>query len=327
VSTSVSTNVKKSSSHPSIYEAMGCQSSKSGAALSSKPNAPVSAATTTLPTHQTSTTPSILSPLIVQLPMLEVHVVKPANDGIVYAVPEPRTDQQALKGDSRAFPQGSVTSPYNCLAALSRQPPEITSGGEGLEAMPRDMSVESKCSMENYDHVCCRLDLRKRSVACDYDCCEQQKEGKQRRKRARGDEPGQTLEVLIQELFRAHDLNGDELLDEGELIRLNQAVAQVHDDSSDSDAVKQKYSCLFRDKLDPEGQPVPYSVFRKYMLDLLDEIDRNEDAQEMLVEQFLAEARLARTVVTGDPLLVDKARPQVSYQSCLHFCHMSEAAT
>merc|ERR1719329_783381 len=102
----------------------------------------------------------------------------------------------------------------------------------------------------------------------------------------------------MKELFRAHDLNGDGLLDEAELIKLNQGVAEAHG-CSDFESVAEKYSALFREKLDPDGKPVPYEKFRSYLMEVLDEIDQYEVAQEMMVEQFLTEARLARTVVTG----------------------------
>merc|ERR1711972_341515 len=103
-------------------------------------------------------------------------------------------------------------------------------------------------------------------------------------------------------------------------------MGEVHD-SRDVENVQRKFSGLFREKLDPEGRPVPYAKFRTYMLEMLDEIDRNEVAQEMLVEQFLAEARLARTVVTGDPLLVDRPKPKGCYNACLSFCPSREIAT
>lgn len=149
-----------------------------------------------------------------------------------------------------------------------------------------------------------------------------------RRKRARGAEPGQQLEILLEELFAAHDLKSDGLLDEAELVELNEAVAEAHDSRDrDSDAVRRKYSNLFREKFDPEGRPVPYATFRRYMLEMLDEIDRDEEAQEMMVEQFLAEARLARTIVTGAPILKDRPRPGGVYNACLRFCPASESAT
>lgn len=172
---------------------------------------------------------------------------------------------------------------------------------------------------------------RTRGPVCDW--CSDDADGSvspSNRKRPRGAEPGQQLECLLEELFRAHDLNSDGLLDEMELIKLNEAVAEVHDSRDgniDRELVRRKYSCLFREKLDPDGRPVPYAIFRKYMLEMLDEIDRNEIAQEMIVEQFLCEARLARTVVTGEPLLMDRPRPGDCYgNACLRFCPAVEAS-
>lgn len=165
---------------------------------------------------------------------------------------------------------------------------------------------------------------RSRNTMCD--CCDDVESPPVRRKRVRGAEPAEQLENLIQELFIAQDLKGDNLLDEAELVELNEAVADVHD-NSDAEGVRKKYSNLFREKLDSEGRPVPYAAFRRYMLDMLDEIDRNEEAQEMVVEQFLAEARLARAVVTGAPILVDRPPPGTWNNACLRFCPASEAAT
>lgn len=169
---------------------------------------------------------------------------------------------------------------------------------------------------------------RQKVLGCDCCECEDSNGGSPafpgKGKRSKGSEPGRTLENLIEELFRAHDLNGDGMLDEMELIKLNEAVAEVHD-AADVEEVHMKYSTFFREKLDPDGKPVPYSTFRKYIIEMLDEIDQHEVAQEMIVEQFLAEARLARTVVTGDPLLVDKRQPGAFYDACFRFCPKSEA--
>jgi hypothetical protein len=199
------------------------------------------------------------------------------------------------------------------------------------EQIPCEMTVENKVPATKEGVLaettavsavpsCCHFERIPRATSCDDDCCSLKADRKPRRKREKGDQPGQQLEHLIEELFRAHDLNEDGLLAESELIKLNEAVAEVHDDT-DSDAVRKKYSELFREKLDPKGEPVPYAVFRKYILEMLEDIDRNEDAQELLVEQFVAEARLARTVVTGAPLLVDRPRTKkMDYVSCLHFC-------
>merc|ERR1719499_1332019 len=61
-------------------------------------------------------------------------------------------------------------------------------------------------------------------------------------------------------------------------------------------AVKAKYKQLFREKLDPTGRPVSFSVFRRYVAQVLHALDPDPLAQEMIVEQFAAEARSARAV-------------------------------
>lgn len=105
------------------------------------------------------------------------------------------------------------------------------------------------------------------------------------------------LEELMQELFRLHDLNGNGFLEEQELVQLNSKVAMLHyGRQTDLIAVKAKYRSLFREKLDPAGRPVPYGVFRQYVLRVLDALDPDPLAQEMIVEQFTAEARSARAV-------------------------------
>jgi hypothetical protein len=105
------------------------------------------------------------------------------------------------------------------------------------------------------------------------------------------------LEEQMQELFRLHDLNGNGFLEEEELVQLNTKVAMLHyGKDTDLLAVKAKYRTLFREKLDPYGRPVPYSVFRAYVVQVLDALDPDPLAQEMILEQFTAEARSARAV-------------------------------
>jgi len=104
------------------------------------------------------------------------------------------------------------------------------------------------------------------------------------------------LEEMLQELFRLHDLNGNGALEEDELVQLNSKVAMLHHGrDTDLEAVKAKYRGLFREKLDPLGRPVGYATFRGYVQQVLNGLDKNPTAQEMIVEQFVAEAGSART--------------------------------
>jgi hypothetical protein len=106
------------------------------------------------------------------------------------------------------------------------------------------------------------------------------------------------IERLTQELFRLHDLNDNGVLEESELIRLNETLTLLHHGAGErADACEAKYRRLFREKFDPDGRPVPYETFRTYIRELLPELDKHLEAQEMILEQFIAEARMARTVV------------------------------
>merc|ERR1719221_402622 len=111
------------------------------------------------------------------------------------------------------------------------------------------------------------------------------------------------LEELTQELFQLHDLNGDGFLDEAELVQLNVLVAIMHQgNDANMGTVRQKYQDVFRDKLDPRGRPVPYEVFRSYTREVLDALDTDPRAQEMILEQFVAEAQSCRQVFSGTQL-------------------------
>jgi len=102
---------------------------------------------------------------------------------------------------------------------------------------------------------------------------------------------------LAKELFTLQDLKGDGALEEGELIKLNEKIAMLHYGKDvDKGPVREKFSNLFREKLDPDGKPVPFSVFRKYIFEVLRELDEDPRAQEMILEQFIAEAESARAV-------------------------------
>lgn len=103
------------------------------------------------------------------------------------------------------------------------------------------------------------------------------------------------LEDLLRRLFYLQDLKGDDLLEEQELMKLNEKLAMLHYGKDiNRHAVKDKYSELFRSKLDPDGRPVGYDKFRAYMLTVLDDMDPDETSQEMMVEHFVEEAQLAR---------------------------------
>lgn len=105
----------------------------------------------------------------------------------------------------------------------------------------------------------------------------------------------QRVEELVEELFRMHDLNQNGVLEEVELIKLNEKIAMLHYGSdTDKNAIKEKFSNLFRAELDKDGRPVPYQKFRGYMLKLLDGIDRSKAAQELILEQFVEEAKSGR---------------------------------
>lgn len=85
--------------------------------------------------------------------------------------------------------------------------------------------------------------------------------------------------------------NHNGVLEEIELIKLNEKIAMLHHGKDvDRTAVREKYSNLFRSELDPNGDAVPYHCFRTFMLKTLRELDRDVAAQDMIMEQFVAEA-------------------------------------
>lgn len=109
----------------------------------------------------------------------------------------------------------------------------------------------------------------------------------------------QELEQLIQELFRKQDLNGNGVLEEAELIKLNQKISYLHcakDDEGEDErrsrqlSVKENMTKLFRERLDVRGNSIVYPLFREYILHQLDDVDTDERAQVMIVEQWVAEA-------------------------------------
>jgi len=115
------------------------------------------------------------------------------------------------------------------------------------------------------------------------------------------------LEELTRELFRLHDLNNDGVLEEIELIKLNQKIAMLHHGlDTDTSEVRSKYRSLFRDKLDPNGDPVPYETFRAYAREVLQGLDPDPEAQEMILEQFVAEAQTGRQAINLEALLTER---------------------
>ncbi|CAK9089719.1 unnamed protein product [Durusdinium trenchii] len=106
-----------------------------------------------------------------------------------------------------------------------------------------------------------------------------------------------SLGSLLQDLFNLQDLNSNGLLEESELIELNEIIAILHYGEVDRALLHTKYRNLFRQNLDPCGKPVSFSTFQKHMTKVLADYDADALAQEMIVEQFIAEAQLARKFV------------------------------
>jgi len=108
------------------------------------------------------------------------------------------------------------------------------------------------------------------------------------------------MEKLIQELFDLHDLNGDGMLQMNELVKLNEKIALLHHGLVDPREVRSRYENLFLTKLDPDGRPVTFPKFREYVQEMLDGQDKDVEAQEMILEQFVVEAQCGRQVHTQD---------------------------
>ncbi|CAE8656400.1 unnamed protein product, partial [Polarella glacialis] len=91
------------------------------------------------------------------------------------------------------------------------------------------------------------------------------------------------------------DLNKNGVLEEIELIKLNEKIAMLHYGKDvDKGEVRDKYRNHFREHLDPDGKPVSYDRFREYLVGILAQIDVDPRAQEMILEQWIAEAESAR---------------------------------
>lgn len=106
------------------------------------------------------------------------------------------------------------------------------------------------------------------------------------------------LEDLIQQLFRKQDLNGNGVLEEEELIKLNQKIAYLHHgkDHRKQASTKENMTKLFRERLDVRGKAIVYPLFREYILHQLDDVDTDERAQVIIVEQWIAEACAGREI-------------------------------
>jgi hypothetical protein len=105
----------------------------------------------------------------------------------------------------------------------------------------------------------------------------------------------QRLEDLTRQLFQLHDLKGDGVLEEEELVQLNEKIHVLHHGpDADLSDVRTKYRELFREQLDPNGKPVPYETFRRYTRGMLDGLDPDPESQELILEQFIEEARSGR---------------------------------
>merc|ERR1711982_73936 len=97
------------------------------------------------------------------------------------------------------------------------------------------------------------------------------------------------------ELFQLQDLNGNGVLEETELIKLNEKIAMLHyGKHTDRQSVQAKYRDIFRSRLDAKGDPVTFPTFRDYMLEMLQGIDPDVPSQEMILLQFITEAKEGR---------------------------------
>jgi len=153
--------------------------------------------------------------------------------------------------------------------------------------------------------------------------------GPSRRRRAKDAESAtwydlageERIEELTRELFRLHDLNNDGVLEEIELIRLNQKIAIMHHGMDiDIAEVRSKYRSLFRARLDPNGNPVGYETFRAYTREVIDNLDPDPEAQEMILEQFVVEAQTGRQALILESLLKEPDFPlkEADFPRVLH---------
>lgn len=155
--------------------------------------------------------------------------------------------------------------------------------------------------------------------------CLDKNDGKRPRPRVVG-EVHQRCEALLKELFKVHDLNKDGMLGEAELVQLNKKVALLHyGREAHLGEVETKYKDLFRRSLDAQGKPVPYATFRRYMVEVLMAIDTCSAAQEMILEQFIAEASAARAAFHVAGLAIEGDAQFLSYISFDEACNTAAA--
>lgn len=111
----------------------------------------------------------------------------------------------------------------------------------------------------------------------------------------RQEEQEYRVHELLLQLFDLHDLDGDGALQESELISLNEQIAVLHHGvDADLESVRQKYRGLFREYLHPKGYAVSCEEFCTYARQVLNGLDTDLVAQEMILEQWSAEARTCR---------------------------------
>jgi len=127
-------------------------------------------------------------------------------------------------------------------------------------------------------------------------CGESTRSASTRHRRAVRPAAEANIQELLHELFQLHDLKSNGVLEEDELIKINEKVALLHygKEGTDKAAIREKYRSIFREHLDAQGLPVPFEVFRDYMQGVVSALDSSPDAQEMMLEQFVAEAQSGR---------------------------------
>lgn len=112
---------------------------------------------------------------------------------------------------------------------------------------------------------------------------------------------GSRLVKYIGRLFDIHDFNGNGLLDLDELIAINVIIARLrYGNKTDTFAVETRYRNMYWRSLSPSGRPVDRTGFITYTLGVLADMDEDFNAQELIMEQFIAEAEAARNIYFDD---------------------------